>query len=273
LFLRFLRLVVREGAEPAFQAFYRGRVIPALSETPGCLFAGLLTPWRSDEHRSLTLWRSAEDACAYEEGGLYQALLRESMPYLSSRTVWRQRASRTGSSESAETIPPRRDRDSAETLAPRAADLESMREIPPEGYLVTDEAIRERLAASTRPLFVRVVAVHVRREQRAEFDRQYVAQVRPAMVGAPGCVGAFLAESTRDPNQALSISVWDREESATRFEMTAEYERLRRMVRETLSPLAPWQLELGVPSGERAAGEGVASYRLVHGRALTSDPG
>jgi heme-degrading monooxygenase HmoA len=271
MFLRFIRLVVHEGAEPGFQTFYRERVIPALSETPGCLFAGLLTPWRSDEHRSLTLWRSPGDARAYEEGGLYQALLRESMPYLSPRTVWRQRASRAEAVESARTIPPGRGPDAVETLAPVSSpgdERTSTREIPPEGYLVTDETIRERLAASTRPLFVRVVAVHVRRDQRAEFDRQYVELVRPAMIGAPGCVGAFLAESTRDANQALSLSVWDREESATRFEMTAEYERLRRLVRETLSPLAPWQLQIGEGSEERAAGSGVASYRLVHGRAL-----
>ena len=65
MYLRFIRLVVREGAESGFQSFYRERVIPALSETLGCLFAGLLTPWRSDEHRSLTLWRSPDDARAY----------------------------------------------------------------------------------------------------------------------------------------------------------------------------------------------------------------
>ena len=64
--LRILRLSVREGQEAAFTRFYQERVIPALAATEGCLYAGLLAPWRGEAHQSLTIWASAEHVAAYE---------------------------------------------------------------------------------------------------------------------------------------------------------------------------------------------------------------
>lgn len=284
MYLRFIRLVVREGSEPAFQKFYRERVIPTLASCPGCIFAGLLTPWRSEEHRSLTLWRSADDARAYEEGGLFQMLLRECMPYLSERTVWRARLaepganldrlptldpdSPVGSMDALETLAPF---SSLETLAPgasRTVSIPAEQEIPPEGYEVEGNDVGEKLARSSRSLFVRVVAIHVRPAMRQEFDRLYKERVLPAVQAATGCLGAFLAEGSKDHNEALSITVWEREENAVRYEMSAEYDNLVAELTPTLLPLSQWQLSLGETSGERRRSAGVATYHLVHGRKL-----
>ena len=91
MYLRFVRLILRESVEAKFAEFYRARVIPALEATDGCLFAGLLTPWRGEAHQSLTLWESPEQARAYEASPLYQRLLREAEPFLSKKTEWRVR--------------------------------------------------------------------------------------------------------------------------------------------------------------------------------------
>ena len=267
MYLRFIRLVVRDGSEAAFQKFYRERVIPTLASVPGCLFAGLLTPWRSEEHRSLTLWRSCEDARAYEEGGLYQMLLRESMPFLSSRTVWR---ARLAEPETMVDVPVGKI-EALETLAPGTLStvaIPAEREIPPEGYDISSEDVGEKLARSPRSMFVRVVAIHVRPERRDEFEEIYAGRVLPTMQKAPGLVGMFLAESSSEKNEALSITVWEREENAVRYEMSAEYERLLQEIRPTLSPLSQWQLTLGEGSPESRRGSGVATYQLVHGRKL-----
>ena len=276
MYLRFIRLVVREGSEVAFQKFYRERVIPTLSSVPGCLFAGLLTPWRSEEHRSLTLWRSAEDAKGYEEGGLYQMLLRESMPFLSSRTVWRARLAEPETPLTAlETIGPENalrasDIAALETMAPPSdgGRTAPTQEIPPEGYEVTSEDVGEKLSRNPRSMYVRVVAIHVRPERRAEFEEIYSGRILPAMQAAPGCVGIFLAESSSEKNEALSITVWEREENAVRYEMSGEYERLVQEIEPTLSPLSQWQLTLGESAPESRRGAGVATYHLVHGRKL-----
>lgn len=243
MYLRFIRLHLREGCEPAFRRFYAERVQPALAETPGCLFAGLLAPWRSEEHRSLTLWRAPEDAKAYEDGGLYHQLLREAEPFLSSRTVWRVRL--------------------AEDAAGAAATL---REIPPEGYELGSGA-RESLASSRRSLFLRIVSIRVASERRAELEALYRDAVVPALAAFPGCHGAFLAAGARDPNEMLSITVWDREESATRYEMSGEFERLTEKARATFSPLRQWQMTL--EDGEvRETSPEIATYHLVQARTL-----
>src|SRR4051812_32317313 len=121
MYLRFLRLRVREGQEGAFTRFYQESVIPALANTPGCLFAGLLAPWRSETHQSLTIWESAEQATQYEESGLFPRLLAEASPMLSDTAEWRVRLSR----------------DPSETIDP------SRREPPSEGYQTRSSHTRE----------------------------------------------------------------------------------------------------------------------------------
>src|SRR5262245_28873383 len=244
MYLRFIRLHLKEGAEPAFRKFYAERVQPALAVTPGCLFAALLAPWRSEEHRSLTLWRTAEDARAYEESGLYHQLLDECEPYLSSRTVWRVRLGDSSGDE-----PPRR-------------------EIPPEGYSVAEGAAGDSLGRGGRSLYVRIVSVAVASERRAEFETFYRGTVQPTVESHPGCYGAFLAESARDPNEMLSLTVWDREESATRYEMSGDVERLAERGRAMVSPLRQWQLTLH-DGDERSAGPEVSTYHLVAARRLS----
>jgi heme-degrading monooxygenase HmoA len=248
MYLRFIRLVVREGSEPEFQAFYRGRVIPALQSVPGCVFAGLLIPWRSDEHRSITLWRSAEDARAYEQSGLYHQLLAESMPFLSSRTVWRVRLGE----------------DPAETMDPAAA-AAGRREIPPEGYQLGGEGVK--LSELAHRPFVRIFAARAAPGRSRELAAIYREVVVPTLQETAGCLGAHFAEGARDPDEILSITVWDREESATRYEMSGEYDRLRRRLRPALSSSSQWNLTLG----ETAAGPRdpeAASYHLVVGQRL-----
>ena len=248
MYLRFIRLHLREGSEPAFRKFYAERVQPALATTPGCLFAGLLAPWRGEDHRSLTLWRSPEDASAYENGGLYHQLLSEAEPYLSARTVWRARLVDDGGSE-----PP--------TLR---------REIPPEGYAL-DAGDAAGLDQARRSIYVRIVEVRVASERQSEFVELYRQQVLPALQSFAGCLGAFLAEGVRDPNELLSISVWDREESATRYEMSGEFERLTAATQSTFSPLRQWQLTLREGNELPSAPE-VETYHLVHGRRLAPGP-
>ena len=91
MYLRFVHLRVREGQEGAFTRFYQERAIPALAVTEGCLFAGLLAPWRGESHQSLTIWRTAEHAAAYEERGVYRRLLAEAVDHpleVLSITLW-----------------------------------------------------------------------------------------------------------------------------------------------------------------------------------------
>src|SRR5581483_7916875 len=172
MYLRFLRLQVIEGQEAAFTRFYQEQVLPALAATPGCLYAALLAPWRSEAHQSLTVWATAEHAAAYEAGATYPRLLAQAAPMLADRAEWRVRLSR----------------DPEETLDP------TRREPLVEGFQVETAAGAEALAAE-RPPFVRVVVVRVATGRVREFVAIYRDEVIPALGRVPGCRGVFLADS------------------------------------------------------------------------------
>lgn len=250
MLLRIVRLRVEEGKEAAFAAFYQERVIPALAATEGCLYAGLLAPWRGEEeYQSLTLWESPERAHAYEERGLYHRLLAEASAFLSERTEWRVRLAR----------------DPLETSDP------SRREIASEEYAVASEAESVALESAGRPPFVRVVDLRVDPDRRADFVAIYTGEVAPALRAQRGCRGVFLAERADVASSMLSITLWNREEDAVRYELSGEFERLTERLRATFSPVYDWRASLG-GAGEPASGAlKVSSYQLVRGRRLAPD--
>jgi len=244
MYLRFVHLQVREGQEGAFTRFYQERAIPALAATEGCLFAGLLAPWRGESHQSLTIWRTAEDAADYEDRGVYRRLLGEAAPMLADTHEWRVRLSR----------------DPEETIDP------SRREPPTEGYQIGAQSGQTALDSPNVRPFVRIVVVRVIFGKMGEFVSIYRNEVMPALQRVHGCRGVFLAEGVNHPLEVLSITLWDREEDAVRYEMNGEFERLTTRLAGTFAPVYDWRTRLG----EKAPGgrPGVASYQLVRGRRL-----
>ena len=244
MYLRFIQLHVRQGQEGAFARFYQERVLPALAATEGCLYAGLLAPWRSDSYKSLTIWSAAQQATAYEEGGLYHRLLAEAAPMLANTAEWRVRLSR----------------DPLETLDP------SRREPPSEGYRIGTPEGTAALAEAERPPFVRIVVIRIAPGRLDEFVALYRSEVIPALERVNGCRGAFLAEGVHHPLEALSMTLWDREEDAVRYEMSGEFERLTGRLQGTFSPVFDWRTRLG--DAAASSGPEVTSYQLVRGRRL-----
>ncbi len=244
MFLRIIRLRVRDADEAAFTRFYEERVIPALDATPGCLYAGLLAPWRGEAHQSLTIWDSAQSARAYEEKGVYLRLLAEAAPFLSESTEWRIRLA----------------------TDPLATSDPSLREIPSAGYNVEAESGSETMDGNKRSGFVRIVSLRVDPDHQGDFVSIYREKVLPALRAVPGCRSVFLAESDHDPNGMLSITLWNREEDAVRYEMSGLSEQITAHLRGTISPVYDWRLNLD--GGGSGSGLDVSSYRLVRGRRL-----
>jgi len=249
MFVRFVRMRVLDGKEPEFVEWYRSRVIPALSAMQGCVFAGLLTPWRSEDHRSLTVWRTTSAAVAYERSGLYHELLAEAAPMLSGRTEWRARLTR----ESGETT-----------------DAE-VREIPPDGFVIDagDGAVG-RLGDAFDSAFVRIVSIRVAPDRIGEFVSAYSNTLLPALRQQAGFLGGLLAEGTGDDGACLSISIWAREEDAARYELSGSFAELTESVKGTFSPVYTWGLALDDKADRDPllAAPKVSSYQLVVGKKL-----
>jgi heme-degrading monooxygenase HmoA len=247
MFVRFVRLRVREGQEWAFAEWYRTRVIPALSALPACVFAGLLTPWRGDDHLSLTIWRSKGGAGAYERGGLYHELLREAEPMLSPRTEWRVRPGQ-----------------------PESTDAE-IREIPTEGFVIdAGDGAAARIGRTIDTAFVRIVSVRVSPDRIGEFIYAYSNRILPTLRAQPGFRGGLLAEDPAGEGACLSITLWDREEDAARYELSGTFAGLTDEVKATFSPVYDWPAALAGPrdGDPRRVALKVATYQLVMGKRL-----
>ncbi len=239
MFMRFLHLQVEEGKLPAFRRFYLEQVLPALDATEGCQFAALLQQTvHPDECISLTVWRDRLRTEAYEASPVFRRLLEKSAPYLASRTAWPVRSLDPG-------------RGGARGM-PRADAFRV------EASSILDEAILPSI-------HVRLVSVQVRPGAADEFKARYTRLAMPSLESVKGCRGVFLVEDPRDSERFVSVTIWDREESAIRYELSGLVEELTTQFKDTFADLQSWHLAHAEGSSSSPA---VRGYNLVVARKL-----
>jgi len=250
MFMRFVNLKVREGRQRDFARFYEDRVIPALQETGGCLYASLLQPSDDDqEHVSMTMWRSREAAEAYETSGMFDKLLDDSDPYLAEVSEGRVQSSARSSGV-----------------------FPALQEPEVEAYPVEVAAIGEVVdAVGPQHFFVRIVSARVESGRFDEFKNRYDDEVKPVLMATKGCRMVFLVENVKRRSRVLSVTVWDSEEDAIRYEISGAFDELTARVSEFFSGLYQWKLSLG-PAGDRETVTGkdldVRGFQVVTGRSL-----
>jgi heme-degrading monooxygenase HmoA len=248
MFMRFLRLKVKEEKLRDLQRFYRERVVPALHTTPGCIFASLLQPGTpGGDCISLTLWRGPEYAEAYESGGLFQTLLDECTPFLTLATEWKVKLT--------------------ESAGPEV----QIRAKPPEveAFHVSSGQGKPALG-TTRPtrLHLRIVSLLVQEDQTGTLAARYQEEIVPELLQAKGCIGSFLVEGVDKPNHALSVTLWERDEDAVRYELTGAFRALMRRLSDILADLTQWRMSLvsgGGEAGPAHATLDVDKYSIVVG--------
>ena len=252
MYMRFVRLKVKEGRFKDLRDFYEDRVIPTLQDIRGCLFASLLQP-AGEEHEcvSLTLWSSQKRAEEYESSGIYDQLLDDSDDFLAEASEWR-----------------------IQLTGDRDGDIPRLQEPEVDAFPVEIVAERGEIDDSDLPhLFLRIVAVRVDPGRFEELRDRYNAEVVPSLLATPGCLAVFLVEGISVQSRALSVTVWDSEEKAVRYEMSGAFDRLTARMSEYFSGLYQWKLSL-VPSSDRDEVTGqdldVSGYRIVTGRRLVT---
>ncbi len=250
MYMRFVHLKVNEGRLREFRRFYDERVIPALQNTAGCLFSSLLQPTgESNECISLTLWGSPEDVEEYEKSGLFDQLLDESDEYLADTSEWR-----------------------ARLAGDRAPVVRPLQEPEVEVYPVELAAEHGTIDSGSSPrLFLRIVAARIEAGRFEELKKRYDDEIKPVLLATPGCRSVFLVEGLRARSRALSVTVWNSEEDAIRYELSGKYDEMVAKVSEYFSGLYQWKLSLA-PARERGGISGrdldVSGYHVVTGRSL-----
>jgi len=250
MFMRIVNLKVKEGRLRDLARFYEDRVIPALHDSEGCLYAGLLQPSGDDQDCvSMTFWRSGEAAEAYETSGLYDKLLDESDDFMAEVSEGRVQSS----SESSGAFP-------------------ALRDPEVEAYPVEVAAVGEVVdAVGPHQFFVRIVSARVDAGRFDELKKRFDEEVKPALMATKGCRAVFLVENVKRRSRALSVTMWDSEADAIRHELSGAFDEHVAKVSEFFSGLYQWKLSLG-SSQERSTVTGkdlnVRGFKVVTGRSL-----
>jgi heme-degrading monooxygenase HmoA len=245
VYLRMLRLQTKPGHSVELRRFYDEHVLPVLETTEGCLFAHLLQQSHyAEEFVSMTIWESPEAAAAYERGP-YRRLIKQTASLPMELAEWRVKL----------------------TDDPEETGELNLVEPPKATYRVAAEEGSQHEASAAR-LHVRIVAAHVRHDRVEEFQRTYRDQVAPALRCLNGCREVMLVQGYRQPDRFLSLSLWDREEDAVRYELSGEFDRLTEVLKETLSERYTWQIHLAPSAGTPMGGDTLAvqGYHVVSGK-------
>jgi heme-degrading monooxygenase HmoA len=252
MFMRFVNLKVKEGRMNDFARFYEERTIPALQATEGCLYASLLRPRGDDvECVSMTMWRSREDVDAYEKSGLYDELLDEMDDMMAEIVEWKVHSSGDLKKEH-----------------------QLLQDPDVEAYPVEVAAMGEVVdAVGPQDFFVRLVSARIQTGKFEALKERFDQEIKPALMATRGCRAVFLVESTKTQERALSVTIWESEEDAIRYELSGGFDEMTAKVSEFFSGLYQWRLSLGA-SGDRKSISGkdldVKSFQVVTGRRLGS---
>ncbi|MCW8985167.1 MAG: antibiotic biosynthesis monooxygenase [Thermoanaerobaculales bacterium] len=250
MFMRFVNLKVKEGMLRDLARFYEDRVIPALQDSGGCLYASLLQPSDDDQECvSLTFWRSSEAAEAYEKSGAYDELLDDSDVFLAEVSEGRVQSSGHQSS-----------------AFPALQDPEV------EAYPVEVAAVGEVVdAVGPQQFFVRIVSARIEAGRFEELKTRFDEEIKPALMATKGCRAVFLVENVKRRSRALSVTLWDSEEDAIRHELSGAFDEMVAKVSEFFSGLYQWRLSLGTEQ-DRGTVTGkdlsVRGFQVVTGRSL-----
>ncbi len=246
MFMRLVQVKVKPEKSGEFRDLYNDKILPALQETPGCLYAALIVNEpRHDECISMTLWDSLEHVVAYSGSERFRNLLAESRPYLSDSSEWKVQLSQ---------------------------DLTLEYSPVPEEPVITSYNVStpldEQISLDQDSLCVRLVSIKTHPDRRDEFVKLYRNDILPALHEIPGCRYAYLNENMQAENEFISVTVWNSKEDADRYEQSGLFDQLISKIKHTFTGLFQWKMELDKGRQQAVTSDDlkVQGYTLVTGK-------
>ncbi len=221
MYMRFARLSVKPERRADLREFFAKEVEPKLRLLPGCLCAGMFNDYMSMQNViSLTLWQSAADAATYESTG-YPELLQSIADYLVTPIEWKVQLTHD--------------------LTVEFGPVDAKPEV--EIFTVV-EGSAETVPFEISELYLRFVSATVRNGHFNMLRSVYTSEVIPILRKQSGFRYAFLAESTVQINESLSVTMWEDEQAAYRYEQSGQFTKAVSLVRPVLSDFQQWRLAL-----------------------------
>lgn len=251
MYMRMVEVRVKSGSLPQLITHYREGVIPALQQTKGCRYAGMLqSAHHPEECISLTFWDAEADALAYERGGVFAQLLEQTRPYFS---------------------------ESSESRIQLSQDLRI------EYVALQEEPVVNRYSVAAvggskdggpelhENIWVRIVSLKLRPGKQKDFERHYAEHVIPTLQGLRGCRHVYLTERADKPDEVFSVTSWETKQDAEQYERSGLFTRLLESQKHLLSELYEWKMSReGKERGGVATSEDVAveQYDVLVGRSF-----
>lgn len=223
MLIRLVQAKLKPGALNKMEAVYRNEVIPALNETEGCLFGGLLQDInKADQAVSLTLWDSKEHIKNYVESGAYRKNLDKVAPYLEESSEWRIQLTKDD-----------------------VLNYEPVKHEPDvESYpVITDvDSLPEEISSSRK--YLRILSLEIMQGKAEEFKKIYHDIIIPELKKLNGCRYAFLIDNSEEEQEMLSFTIWDDLQSVELYEQEGKFRSLLEKVQDTLAELYQWKMSL-----------------------------
>lgn len=93
-------------------------------------------------------------------------------------------------------------------------------------------------------MFLRLVEAKIRPEDAASLSDAYLLHIMPALERTRGCLFAGLAQSTRQPDEVISLTLWTSREDAAAYERSGKFMELLAIARPFFSDSSEWRLHL-----------------------------
>lgn len=93
-------------------------------------------------------------------------------------------------------------------------------------------------------MFTRFFYAKIRAGKEGDFKHFYTDEILPALKGAPGCLYGSLIQSTENPDEFISFSLWDTQGNIRGWEQSSKYALLVQKAREFFAGSTEWRVQL-----------------------------
>jgi len=93
-------------------------------------------------------------------------------------------------------------------------------------------------------MFLRLVQAKIRPEDASRLGDAYVQGIMPALERTKGCLFAGLAQSARQPEDVISLTLWTSRDDAAAYEKSGKFMELLSIARPFFSDSSEWRLHL-----------------------------
>lgn len=93
-------------------------------------------------------------------------------------------------------------------------------------------------------MFMRFVQLKLDPDRIPEFHKRYDERVIPSLQATPGCLYASLIQSIDQPGECISMTLWDKQQSAEAYESGGMYAQLMEGVTAFLADTSEWKVHL-----------------------------